>query len=529
MRFTRAPNLAFAAAAALLLAGLWLACGIGSGYFVEAKLETLEAQATGQAQVRVVDLVHERGLLSSQGRMELRLDEPCATTPSQYAAVVDYQIAHALLPGSLARFEWTLRLTGRGRDERPVKLENADRLHGAGKVSLGGQLSSSIRLPEISILSAGTAFELAPLTGSISLGGKALGIDLNADRMVVRGGGQALELRTVQVRIDLRDRDRGIGRVGLTVEGVASSAVVVEGLAMLIDAVEHGDLVDVRMSTGMRFMQVAGVVARELGIEFAVRDLHAASVETIQRFARETCLTQNIALEERRTFRDALKTLLDRGLSVGITKVAGVVAGGSIEGELGLTLERMRNDGGLDLGSRLKASGRLHAKGMRLRPDQENLIIGLGLATKSPEGLVAGFDYADGMLKANGRVFDAEEVRKSVVALEHKINWMLDRLGGVTGDDPEQADSPGSATVRIFNRSTVEITEVRTAAKAEQDWGEDLLGNELVPPGGYFRLPRRGESECVFDVLVVYRNGSKEVRKDVDLCSITELAFGDKL
>lgn len=83
-------------------------------------------------------------------------------------------------------------------------------------------------------------------------------------------------------------------------------------------------------------------------------------------------------------------------------------------------------------------------------------------------------------------------------------------------------------TVELLNESGEEIFEIRISPVVSKDWGPDLLGNDVLTPGGRFTLQPPASDGCRYDVLVKYRSGRTEEERDQDFCTLTELRFGGR-
>jgi len=96
-------------------------------------------------------------------------------------------------------------------------------------------------------------------------------------------------------------------------------------------------------------------------------------------------------------------------------------------------------------------------------------------------------------------------------------------LGGLAAGAQAQTGDP---SFNLVNRSGRTIYEAYASPSTDSNWGQDRLGQNVVPAGRSFviRLP---QGECIYDVRVVYdRQGSPaEERRNINLCNLTELAF----
>jgi hypothetical protein len=96
-------------------------------------------------------------------------------------------------------------------------------------------------------------------------------------------------------------------------------------------------------------------------------------------------------------------------------------------------------------------------------------------------------------------------------------------LGGLAA--PAQAQT-GDPSFNLVNRSNRVIYEAYASPATDSNWGQDRLGNNIIPAGRSFviRLP---QGECIYDVRVVYERagGPSEERRNINLCNVNELAF----
>ena len=80
---------------------------------------------------------------------------------------------------------------------------------------------------------------------------------------------------------------------------------------------------------------------------------------------------------------------------------------------------------------------------------------------------------------------------------------------------------------KIENRTGVTIYDLYVAYAGETDWGEDLLGENVLNDGEDFLINFAGysDSQCSFDVMIGDTEGNYFELFDVDLCSVTTLTF----
>lgn len=83
-------------------------------------------------------------------------------------------------------------------------------------------------------------------------------------------------------------------------------------------------------------------------------------------------------------------------------------------------------------------------------------------------------------------------------------------------------------TISLVNDSQYStVMHLYITDKGRTDWGNDLLGSDVLYPGyfDYFTPVDRGY--CKFDLLVVFDTGHQDVLEDVNLCEVYEIDVND--
>ncbi len=87
-----------------------------------------------------------------------------------------------------------------------------------------------------------------------------------------------------------------------------------------------------------------------------------------------------------------------------------------------------------------------------------------------------------------------------------------------------QGSRSGNPSFNLVNRTNKTIQVLRASPSSDSSWGEDRLGNAVVPPGGTFAI-RLPAGECNYDIRVEYEDRAAEERRGVDLCSVANVTF----
>lgn len=81
--------------------------------------------------------------------------------------------------------------------------------------------------------------------------------------------------------------------------------------------------------------------------------------------------------------------------------------------------------------------------------------------------------------------------------------------------------------INVVNRTGVTIREFYMTDVDTRGWGDDRLGQDVIPPGQTYRaLPtqrQRARGYCRFDMRVVFENGASTERRGVNLCEVAAL------
>lgn len=91
------------------------------------------------------------------------------------------------------------------------------------------------------------------------------------------------------------------------------------------------------------------------------------------------------------------------------------------------------------------------------------------------------------------------------------------------------AASPATAAdrrVNIINRSGQTMVEFYASNTRRDSWEEDILGQDTLAHGATQRIDiDDGSGACRFDFKAVFEDGSSSVRRNVDVCSITDFTY----
>lgn len=412
-----------------VLGAAWVGAGAWGAQRAEQELSAWAARSAGHDGVRLMNLRHDRGLLSSSGSVDVRFEDACSDAAGGDQPVtlqVTYKLQHLILPGSLMRFEWSVAPAGEAGAAFAKAFGGNTRLQGQGSMAMSGELQSTLALPEL-VVNGAESVRMAPSTGTIRWGDNTFGLSWATDRVVLRGHGQAFEAQKLSLELDLKNRRLGAGTASFAVESMSAGAGTAEGLKLTSEVVERGDRLDMSFKPSLRKLDVAGQTARDLMLDVGITGVHAASIETLGQIVGDTCGLEHTTAAEAQKLRGALRTALARGFTLGITKIGGSIGNGSIDGMLQVRIDPTTGgpDAPILLAKVLRSQATLTIKGDAIGPDQKQMAIAMGAATEVPGGLQGSFEYAEGLLKVNGRSFDGGDVHQALATADRHLNGFL--------------------------------------------------------------------------------------------------------
>lgn len=423
----------------------WLGSSFVAGQRAETSLQALKAAPKTQGGgLRLANLTHERGLLSSKGQAELVFEPGCSAEPGADKAIsvrVDYTMSHLVMPTSATRFDWKAAPLGATADEFKAIFGSASPLAGTGSVALDGALRTEMALPEVNYQRSGEAFQIAPSKGFLTVNGQALAFGWKVDRVVTRGHGEAMELKDVALDMELKNRHLGTGWMRLGAEQVSLGMGTLEGLSVRSDASESGDRLNVTVTPAVRRVKASGVELTDLAMEIALKGMDTRSVETLSKLFEDSCGMKSLTAEEARKAREAAIRLVARGLSVGIPKISGKSADGSISGQFMVELAESK-DGKPSIARQLKSNGQIEVTGKLITAEQREMAIKMGFAVAKGAGLMSGFEYQNGLLKVNERSQDASAFLAGLQSADQKLEELIASLGQAP---TEMARAPAKA------------------------------------------------------------------------------------
>ncbi len=80
---------------------------------------------------------------------------------------------------------------------------------------------------------------------------------------------------------------------------------------------------------------------------------------------------------------------------------------------------------------------------------------------------------------------------------------------------------------QLNNNSAVDVAQLYVSPSATDDWGDDILGSQVLPAGQFasVNFARFDGATCNFDLKVVTVSGGESYLYKVDLCSVSNVNY----
>jgi hypothetical protein len=213
----------------------WLSASIYLGRSAAALIANISAKAGQNAAIRLTELSHKQGLLSSAGQFEIRFNDVAVDEKSGkqlFALQVNYSIEHLLLPSSSMRFNWQVKPVGQAGTEFNRMFGSEIKLTGQGKLAYGGKALSTLKLPELAMKQGKELFHLSPSSGNIVWGEKTVALQWKTDRLSSRGDDHALDVHGFSFTSDIQNRVRGLGTMQFAIDKFSTKEATAESIAV---------------------------------------------------------------------------------------------------------------------------------------------------------------------------------------------------------------------------------------------------------------------------------------------------------
>ena len=410
-----------------LLVAIWLGASFYSARTTGNYMTTLPELYKQNNYMHIKTVEHHQSAFSSEGKFEIRFPNfiPLSdAAPTALGLIVHYKISNLLLPDSAGRLEW--QMTGDTAIDPVLKelFGQGPTVQGKGFISYGGQRQSSIELSELLFKDSQSTLKLTPLTGMATWNNETLKLKLKSDHLNARTENVVTDWKGMNIDINLSNRVLGLGSYVFSVDKGSSVSSTFEGMKLTKTVGLANERFNLSIVQTIKQYSFDKIKLSDVDQEFVLRDLDKDSVMSISTLLRDVKNANKLTAQEREKLSMALRNLFNKGFSFGLPRLVAKLDGDNLEGNLNIeVLKSEASDIAFSTAQRMRAAGQftLNGKGVLDQAQQATALM-LGLAVKTPEGLKSSFEFANGVIKANGKTFD---VKENLKFLDNMINAAL--------------------------------------------------------------------------------------------------------
>jgi len=385
---------------------LWLGLSFYSVGKIASELDLMVSQSDPKSSFRFKNLQHQPGFLSSKGDVLVtfvdKYGDADISDPNTPWMQVQYEMSHLILPTSLAKFEWKLQPQLKDKANFDEIFPKDFALTGEGAIGLGGSYSSTFLLPAFEITKSDSLLNVASTQGFVKSAEKFFQFNMTNDKINYRGSNQSLQLDSLSLSMEMTNTQKGIGSSGIAVQKISTSSATLEGLKIAAESVVSQQKLDVRLTQSLLKASFMNQTLSNLQADWIVGGLHDQSTDKLFQIMDETQGFRSKTAEEDQLMRQAIKVIFLNGWKLGLSKLTAETEGGNVQGQLILELEPDAG-GQLNFEKNLKLNGEFKINGKLLTAEQQDMLVKLGMAVKTTEGLQATVNLAQGKLKLNGK------------------------------------------------------------------------------------------------------------------------------
>jgi hypothetical protein len=394
---------------------------------LDAQIKAWAAQP-GQGVWQLHKVAHRAGLFASSGSAELQFRPRCTTGSEQapLALALAYRVSHVPARSGWGQFTWTLSPSA----ATSAPFNAFAGLSASGVVGYDGAVSSDVVLPALAWGADAQEVKIAASQAQLRLDGKAATLHWNVDDLELKAKDAALNLHGARLSLALDDLERATGSVVLEVDDARTGTVTLQGLQLRNELREVSKRLNYQHSATVRSLQWMGRTLSDVALQAKVTGLHAKSAQTLASLFGETCGFADANAQQTALARQAVKTLLTTGFSVGIPSLKARDADSSVSAHLLLELLPAAQ-GEVALAQQLQSSGEIVVKGGMLTPEQAQLATQSGYVQEVPGGLKMDYRYAAGALTVGGQPRDASMVPVVLARVDSLVNAALASAEGL--------------------------------------------------------------------------------------------------
>jgi uncharacterized protein YdgA (DUF945 family) len=444
---TKVVKIACAATGTALLA--WIGAAGYASNKVDTEIKALSTAAHKPGEVlRVVKVNHNKGFFSSQGEAEIAYVSQSHCEPGAVPAAmlkVSYTVSHLPLPTGFQRFTWQATPVQANSATFQKLFDGAQAINGTGSVGIRNALQVAATIPSMKMEELdGSSMKLSPTTASMRLQGMALSMHLQSTNLSIGENGKTTDFENLQADIDFTDKELGLGKTTFTIAKVTAADSSLEGLRFIADVEADKDRVNMRFAPSVKRLKINSVELQDFVFETQIKGLDLNSTKELSALTEINCGMDNMPEAEAERWRTAINTLLSKGLSASISKLAGKSKEGSLKADLTVELTPQPNNLPPSLAQQLRAHGAIFISKGALKPDEEKMLLSLGFAEQKADGLHASFDYKNKVLQVNNKPREKSEINAMLESADIALRSAILHLGQRPQEDAGPLDGEES-------------------------------------------------------------------------------------
>jgi len=396
-----------------------------SGTRVESGLKSLVAHSSCTGFFTVRNLVHDRGLFSSWGVVDLDLKPSCHSSPSEAsesltAFRIDYKLSH--IPGlfSFNRFEWLAKALPASRDGLANALAGQDGVKGSGTIAYSGRIGSTFELSDLDYSDADSRLQLKGSHGHFSATDGAVEFLVTAQKMVWVEPNQTVDVKQLSLSADITDWRAANGATKLEVGQLSSKDVSVEGLSLESDADDVGNVVNSSTKLGIKELLAQSVKLKNIELDTSLKGLNKKSIQDLSEAFEGLSNGEGLNQISGSKVCHAARELLLSGMTFKVEKLTGAKEAGSVEGRLSLEIKPAKPESQYALSRYLGSSGNLILRNV-LTKEEEDQALATHYFSSIEGGIQSTYGFEDGVLKVNSLVLDNPEIRAFVAETDQSL------------------------------------------------------------------------------------------------------------
>jgi hypothetical protein len=199
-----------------------------------------------------------------------------------------------------------------------------------------------------------------------------------------------------------------------------------------------------RFAPSVKRLKINSVELQDFVFETQIKGLDLNSTKELSALTEINCGMDNMPEAEAERWRTAINTLLSKGLSASISKLAGKSKEGSLKADLTVELTPQPNNLPPSLAQQLRAHGAIFISKGALKPDEEKMLLSLGVAEQKADGLHASFDYKNKVLQVNNKPREKSEINAMLESADIALRSAILHLGQRPQEDAGPLDGEES-------------------------------------------------------------------------------------